>query len=190
MANTPSQSLEKHITRRRAIASVAAVVASGGAVTALSTRPARAAVSVDSFGVEAATITAESPTIVATLECAYDYDTGNEPVSAVRFGFDIDGTEVDSSTLDTSTTAHSGTRTLSGDVTASDEWSQSDFEPAVGSEKSREVSATATLAILDDAGDEITADSATDANTVTVRHPQRSVYTAAVGGTVTFANSG
>jgi hypothetical protein len=161
------------------------VLAGGTAALALGTESAAADVTVESLDVQSATFDAQSvqPVVNADIAYEYTYDDAQE----LRFEVLVADTVVASETLRTDSASLAETTTLSGRVTDSDAWSESDFDAPQGGSVEREVSVTVRFAVLVN-GTAAASDEATDTATITVRWPADAAY-AEVGGVVTFSNA-
>jgi hypothetical protein len=175
------------VSRRQALAGIGTLATGGVGVAALraGTSPVRAQVSIDEFSVADATFTAESvdPDVVVTI--GYDYDVGMNVVSSLRFELVVGETVVASDDLRTDRATLSGETDLRGSVTDAEAWAAQDFAPEVASSVTQELDVTVRFDVLDDTGESIVGDTATDTATVVVSHPQESRYVATVGGSGT-----
>ena len=176
---------ETNLTRRRLLAGGGTILAGGTAAVALGTDTAAADVTVDALDVQSATFDAQSvqPVLSADIAYEYTYDDAQE----LRFEVLVADTVVATETLRTDSASLSETTTLSGRVTDSDAWSESDFDAPQGGSIEREVSVTVRFAVLVN-GQVAAEDTASDTATITVRWPADAAY-AEVGGVVTFSNA-
>ena len=183
--NSRFDRVAQSMTRRRALAGGATLLTAGGTLVWVSD-PASAQVTIAEFTAESRQFDAEqvAPVVEATL--AWDYDVGNRVVSAIRLRLTVDGTAVAEDTLTTDRTTLNGETTLSGSVVDSEAWSAADFAPDVAASVTRSLTVGIELAVLDDRGEAIVSDRATDTAELTVSHPQDSEYTAEIGGAATF----
>jgi len=179
--NAPVDRIVSKLSRRRALAGVATLATAGGSLVVVG-EPAQASVSVDGLDVSDATFERESVTPVVDVSVSYQYDASLEPVNALEFALLVDGTEVASDELITDKTALDGQTTLSGTVTDSQQWSESDFQPTVGEAVTREIQFTLEFRVVTSEGTTIVDDEASDTATVEVSHPQQSALVASVGG--------
>lgn len=169
------------MTRRRALAGGATLLAGGGTLLVVSDGVA-ADVTVDSLDVPDESFEAEVIDPVLDVTAAYAYDVGAASVGSLVFEVGVDGGAIASDELMTDETALQNTTALSGPVLDSPAWDAAAFEPAVGETVENTLSVSLRFAVVDTDGGEIVADEATTDCLVAVSHPQESVYTAAVGG--------
>lgn len=169
------------LSRRRLIGGAATLLTAGGTLVVVGD-PAAAQVTVDDFAVSDAELTSEAATPVVDVTAAFEYDAGTQPVRALRFALSVGGSVIASDELVTDSTMNDGTTTLSGRVTDADAWTTDDFAPEVASSVSRELTIGLKFEVLDGEDSVIVSDTATDAATVVVSHPQESQYVAEVGG--------
>jgi len=173
--------VEQFLTRRKAIAGGATLLATGGTVIALGDN-ARAQVALDALEIPDATLTGETVTPVADVEVRYSYDVGEVAVSALRFALTIGGDVIASSELVTDRTTYEGTTDLAGPVTDSTAWTSDDFAPAVASSVERTLSVGLSLTVVEPNGGELASATASEDVSVVVEHPRDSKVTARVGG--------
>ena len=167
------------------------LLTTGGAVgigllggVSLLVRDARAAVSVDGLNVPDKSFEAEAirPKVVVTA--GYDYDVGSAvDVGSIALDLRVEETVVDSRTLSTDATALSNSEELRGEIAASEAWSESDFDVAIGESVTRDVGVSVWFGVLDPSGSAIVEAEASDTTAVTLQHPQENEYVATVGGT-------
>lgn len=171
----------QHMTRRRAIAGGATLLAGGGTLLLVSEGVA-ADVTVDSLDIPDESFEADGIDPTLDVTAAYSYSVEGASVGSLVFDVGVDGGVVASDELMTDETALQNTTALSGPVLDSPAWDAADFDPAIGETVEQTLSVSLRFAVLDVGGGEIVADEATTECVVTVSHPQESAYTAAVGG--------
>jgi len=176
---------DSQLTRRSVVASGATVLAGGTAALVLGTESAAADVTVDAVDVQSATFDAKSVQPVVDAEIAYEYTY--DDAQELLFEVSVADTVVASETLRTDSGSLAETTTLSGRVTDSDAWTESDFDAPQGGSIEREVTVTVRFAVLVN-GTVAAEDSATDSAMIEVRWPADAAY-AEVGGVVTFSNA-
>jgi len=173
--------VEQFLTRRKAIAGGATILATGGTVIALGS-DARAEVALDALEIPNATLTGESVSPVADVDVAFSYDVGETAVGALRFALTVGGDTIASSELVTDRTTYEGTTDLAGPVTDSTAWTSDDFSPAVASSVTRTLSVGLSLTVVDPNGGELASATTNEEVSVVVEHPRDSKVTARVGG--------
>jgi len=173
--------VEQYLTRRKAIAGGATILATGGTIVALG-GDARAEVALDALEIPDATLTGESVSPVADVDIAFSYDVGEVAVGALRFALTIGGDTVASAELVTDKTTYEGTTDLAGPVTDSTAWASDEFSPDVASSVRRTLSVGLTLTVVDPNGGELASATANEDVAVVVEHPRDSKVTARVGG--------
>lgn len=174
------------LSRRQALAGGATLLTAGGTLVWVG-QPASAAVSVEEWTVADATFEAEAVTPVVDATVQWSYDVGERAVAELFVGLSVDGETIASETLDTKRTVLDGDSALSGDVTDSSAWDQSDFEVGVGEAVTRTLTIGVTFEVRDESG-VIVADSDEDSAEVEVSHPQETKLLAEVGGSATITD--
>jgi len=186
MTRNDSQRFERDVptpNRRQALAGLSAVAFAGSGVAYISDDSrANANVQMDGLSIPDAEFTAKKVEPKVRVTVGYDYDAAMEPVNALGFTLSVGGSVVAEDKLVTDRTTLKGDTELSGRVTDSEEWSSSDFAPEVASSVSRELTVGVTFDVLDSRDESIVGDTASTTAEVTVSHPQKSKYTATVGG--------
>jgi len=169
------------LTRRKAIAGGATLLATGGTIIALG-EEVRAEVALDELEIPDATLTGERVTPVADVDVRFSYDVGEQAVGALRFALTVGGDVIASSELVTDRTTYDGTTDLAGPVTDSDAWASEDFSPAVASSVERTLNLGLSFIVTDPDGGELASATTSEEVVVVVEHPQESKRTAQVGG--------
>lgn len=170
------------LTRRRAIAGGATILASGGTLLVLGTDDVQAAVSLGELSIPDASLTGETVTPVVDVDVRYSYDIGEQAIGALQFALTVGGDEIAGADLVTDRTTYEGATDLAGRVTDSEAWASGDFSPEVASSVERTLTVGLALDVTDPDGNVIASDSVTEDVTVVVAHPQESQLTARVGG--------
>jgi hypothetical protein len=175
--------VSNHVTRRRAVGLMAAVVAGGGGVALATGDAAGAEVSVEELTVDDASFEAEQVDPVADAEVAYAYryDTPN----AVLLTLDVDGEPIAEADLSTSTAEAEGTETLSGRVVDAPAYDLSAFATEVGETITREVTFGVGISVQVN-GEEVASDRATETATIEVTNPDDGDPYARIGGEITI----
>jgi hypothetical protein len=173
------------LSRRRALAGGAALLTAGGTLVWVGSDTARADVTLDKLTIPDADFESTGIDPVVDVTAKYDYDTGQAAVDKLRLTLTVGGDTVATEELVTEHTVLTGEADLSGRITDSEAWSDTDFAPAVAETVERTLTVGLTFAVVGTDGQAIVEDSVTEDVTVTVAHPQESQYVAAVGGTGT-----
>lgn len=173
--------VEQHLTRRRALAGGATLLAAGGTLHVLGDE-ARASVAIGDLTIPDASLTGERVTPVVDVAVDYDYDVGETAIGALEFALSVDEAEVATAELVTDRTTFEGTTDLAGPVTDAAAWDRDDFSPAVAESVEHTLTVGLALDVTAPDGTSIVADSVTEDVTVVVSHPQESKRTAEVGG--------
>jgi hypothetical protein len=173
------------LSRRRALAGGAALLTAGGTLVWVGSDTARADVTLDELTIPDADFESEGIDPVVDVTAKYDFDVGQAAVDKLRLTLTVGGDTVATEELVTEHTVLTGEADLSGRITDSEAWSDTDFAPAVAEEVSRTLTVGLTFEVVGTDGESIVEDSVTEDVTVRVSHPQESQYVASVGGTGT-----
>lgn len=174
------------LSRRAAVGAIAAAVGGGTVLVATTGDATAAEVSVDELRVDDATFKAEQvdPVAEATVAYEYRYAGANE----VRLWLGVDGSELASVDLSTSTDTADGTETLTGRVVDASAFSLGAFATEPGETISREVTFSVGLEILEN-GTVTVSDEATQTATIEVTNPDDGEPYARIGGEIVIRDA-
>jgi len=179
----PTDRLRSTVSRRQFTIGLGALAASGSLLV-LGTGESRAAVSIQDFAAENASLeSGADPHLKADL--AYEYDLGAQAtVEEVAFELRVAEDTIASERLSTSESALSSTVSLDGPLVSSGSYSSSDF--AVSEKTSFDLDVSVWFGVLNASGDTIAEATASDTATVVIKAGK----VIAVGGVVTLYDDG
>ena len=176
---------QEHITRRRLLSGIGVAGASTAALSIVATDTASAAVELGTLDAQSATFTGASAIPVLDATVRYEYSVSKADTTIVELS--VGDSVVASEEQMTALVGSEGSTTLSGRVTDSDAWTESDFDAPTNGSVTRDVSVSVRFAVLS-GGSVVASDTASATLPITVDNSGAEPQIR-VGATVSVSNA-